>query len=230
MKRWKSSRTYEGKRKTDDGEKQMKYLYLHGLGQKPDSWDRVIKETTVSDSSVSLSLAEMLEGKAATYGELYAAFSGECDKEHDEIVLCGLSLGAVLALNYAIDHPDKVKALVLIAAQYKMPKKLLKFQNMLFRFMPNTMFKQFGLKKADVISLCDTMAELDFRDSLCKVSCPALIVCGEKDNANKKASKELASYLSDSHFHELLKAGHEANIESPEELATVLQEFYDNVE
>ena len=49
----------------------MKYLYLHGLGQKPDSWDRVIKETKVSDSSVSLSLAEMLEGKAATYGELY---------------------------------------------------------------------------------------------------------------------------------------------------------------
>ena len=171
----------------------------------------------------------MLEGKAATYKELYTAFSEECNKENDEIVLCGLSLGAVLALNYAIDHPNKVKALVLIAAQYKMPEKLLKFQNMLFRFMPNTMFKQFGLKKADVISLCGTMTELDFRDSLCKVSCPALIVCGEKDNANKKASKELASYLSDSHFHELLKAGHEANIESPEELATVLQEFYDNV-
>ena len=67
----------------------MKFLYLHGLGQKSDSWDRVIKETKVSDSSVCLSLAEMLEGKAATYGELYAAFSGECDKEHDEIVLCG---------------------------------------------------------------------------------------------------------------------------------------------
>ena len=218
------------KRKTDDGEKQMKYLYLHGLGQKPDSWDRVIKETTVSDRSASLSLAEMLEGKAATYGELYTAFSEECDKENDEIVLCGLSLGAVLALNYAIDHPDKVKALVLIAAQYKMPKKLLKFQNMLFRFMPNATIKQFGFKKADVISLCGTMAELDFRDSLCKVSCPVLIVCGEKDNANKKASKELAGYLSNSCYRELLKAGHEANIESPEELAAVLQEFYDNVE
>ena len=58
----------------------MKYLYLHGLGQKPDSWDRVIKETKVSDRSASLSLAKMLEGKAATYGELYAAFSGECDQ------------------------------------------------------------------------------------------------------------------------------------------------------
>ena len=106
----------------------MKYLYLHGLGQKPDSWDRVIKETKVSGSSVCLSLAEMLEDKAATYRELYTAFSEECKKENDEIVLCGLSLGAVLALNYAIDHPNKVKALVLIAAQYKMPEKLLKFQ------------------------------------------------------------------------------------------------------
>ena len=133
----------------------MKYLYLHGLGQKPDSWDRVIKETNVLGSSISLSLAKMLEGKNVTYGELYSAFSGECDKADEEIVLCGLSLGAVLALNYTIDHPDKVKALVLIAAQYKMPKKLLKFQNMLFR------------KKADGINLCNTMSELDFSDSLC---------------------------------------------------------------
>ena len=45
----------------------MKYLYLHGLGQKPDSWKRVIKETKVSESSVNLSLTEMLEGKSATY-------------------------------------------------------------------------------------------------------------------------------------------------------------------
>lgn len=51
----------------------------------------MIKETTVSDSSVCLSLAEMLEGKAATDGELYTAFSEECNKENDEIVLCGLS-------------------------------------------------------------------------------------------------------------------------------------------
>ena len=207
----------------------MKYLYLHGLGQKPDSWNRTIKEAKVSGSSISLSLAEMSEGKDVTYKELYSAFSEVCDKEDEEIVLCGLSLGAVLALNYAIDHPDKVKALVLIAAQYKMPEKLLKFQNVLFRLMPNSMFKQIGFKKADVISLCGTMAKLDFTDSLHNVSCPVLIVCGEKDHANKKASKELTRYLSKSFFYELLKTGHEVNIEAPEEIAIVLQKFYDNI-
>lgn len=207
----------------------MKYLYLHGLGQKPDSWNRTIKETKVSSSSISLSLAEMSEGKDVTYKELYSAFSEVCDKEDEEIVLCGLSLGAVLALNYAIDHPDKTKALVLIAAQYKMPEKLLKFQNVLFRLMPNSMFKQIGFKKADVISLCGTMAKLDFTDSLHNVSCPVLIVCGEKDHANKKASKELTRYLSKSFFYEFLKTGHEVNIEAPEEIAIVLQKFYDNI-
>ena len=141
----------------------MKYLYLHGLGQKPDSWNRVIKETKVSKSSRSLSLSEMLEGKAATYKELYSAFN----------------------------------------------KK--------------------GFKKADVISLCDTMAELDFSNSLHKMSCPVLIVCGEKDNANKKTAKELCHYLNNSNFHELMKTGHEANIEAPEELAIVLQRFYDSI-
>lgn len=207
----------------------MKYFYLHGLGQKPDSWNRTIKETKVSGSSIRLSLAEMSEGKDVTYKELYSAFSEVCDKEDEEIVLCGLSLGAVLALNYAIDHPYKIKALVLITAQYKMPEKLLKFQNVLFRLMPNSIFKQTGFTKADVISLCGTMAELDFTEALHNVSCPVLIVCGEKDNANKKASQELARYLSKCSFYELLKTGHEVNIEAPEEMVIVLQKFYDNI-
>ena len=149
----------------------MKYLYLHGLGQKPDSWNRVIKETKVSESSVKLSLAEMLEGKSATYKELYSAF----------------------------------------------------------HLMPNSAFGKMGFKKADVISLCRTMAELDFSDSLNKVSCPVLLICGEKDTANKKTSKELCQYLNNACFHELAKTGHEANIEAPEELAIVLQRFYDNI-
>ena len=77
--------------------------------------------------------------------------------------------------------------------------------------------------------MCGTMAELDFTEALHNVSCPVLIVCGEKDNANKKASQELARYLSKCSFYELLKTGHEVNIEAPEEMAIVLQKFYDNI-
>ena len=134
-----------------------------------------------------------------------------------------------MALNYAIDNPEKVKALVLIAAQYKMPARLLKLQNAMFRFMPQSMFQQTGFSKLDFISLCSTMAELDFSDSLGKVSCPVLVICGEKDRANKNASIELANILKHSQFEEIPEAGHEVNLESPEKLAPILQEFYKSI-
>lgn len=200
----------------------MKYLYLHGLGQTSASWDNVIKETEVADDSLSLSLNAM---KHATYDELYSALIDECNK-YDDIALCGLSLGAVLALNYALDNPNKVKRLVLIAPQYKMPKFLLKLQNLMFKFIPASSFDSIGFKKEDFISLCASMAKLDFSHSLDNISCPVLAVCGEKDNVNKKASKELVNHLKDANYLELLNTGHQANIESYKKLALNLNKFY----
>ena len=200
----------------------MKYLYLHGLGQTSASWNNVIKETEVANDSISLSLNDM---KHATYDELYSALIKECDK-YDDIVLCGLSLGAVLALNYALDYPNKVKSLVLIAPQYKMPKMLLRLQNIMFKLMPASNFDSIGFKKEDFISLCSSMAKLDFSHSLDKISCPVLVVCGEKDNVNKKAAKELVNHLKDAKYLELSNTGHEANIESSKELAVELDKFY----
>lgn len=203
----------------------MKYLYLHGLGQTSDSWNNVIKETEVANDSISLSLNDMLADKCATYDELYSALIREFDK-YDDIVLCGLSLGAVLALNYALDYPNKVKSLVLIAPQYKMPKMLLRLQNIMFKFMPASNFDSIGFKKEDFISLCASMAKLDFSHSLDKISCPVLVVCGEKDNVNKKVAKELVNHLKDAKYLELSNTGHEANVESSKELAIELDKFY----
>ena len=89
--------------------------------------------------------------------------------------LCGLSLGAVLALNYAIDFPQRVKSLILIAPQYDMPKFLLKVQNVLFKFMPESQFKDIGLTKKDFITLTNSMADMDFTSGLENVSCPVLV-------------------------------------------------------
>ena len=42
--------------------------------------------------------------------------------------MCGLSLGGILALQYAIEHPEHIHALALIGTQYTMPKTLLRIQ------------------------------------------------------------------------------------------------------
>ena len=207
----------------------MKQIYVHGLGQTPDSWEKTIMQLKAVEYSVCPNLAELSQGNEATYRNLYAAFSSACSKLNEPIDLCGLSLGGVLALNYAVEHPEKVKSLVLIAAQYKMPKRLLQFQNVLFRFMPKSMFQQMGFTKVEFIELCKTMMTLDFSKSLEKVSCPVLVVCGEKDGANKKASVELAAILRNAELQVVNGSGHEINVEAPEKLADILGVFYERV-
>lgn len=205
----------------------MGKVFVHGLGQTPESWNAVLSSIDKTEKCVCPNLAEGVKKQNVNYKNLYNAFAKLCDKFDESIDLCGLSLGGVLALNYAIERPEKIKSLVLIATPYKMPKTLLKLQNICFRFMPRSIFQQMGFEKKDYIGLCNSMMKLDFTDRLSDISCPVLIVCGEKDKANKKAAKELATLLKNARLEIVSGAGHEVNVEAPDKLGRLLNQFYE---
>ena len=154
---------------------------------------------------------------------MYANFCDYCNNISEPLNLCGLSLGAVFALNYAIDFTQKVNSLILIAPQYDMPKFLLKVQNVLFKFMPESQFKDIGLTKKDFITLTNSMADIDFTNNLDKVSCPVLVLCGEKDNVNKKAAVKLTEKMPNAKFATIESSGHEVNIDNPQGLAKMME-------
>ena len=154
-----------------------------------------------------------------SYGELYSGFSGYLDELDQPLFLCGLSLGAVLALNYAADRPGSVRGLALAAPQFRMPKALLGFQGAVFRLMPEKSFAGSGLTKKQMISLTGDMARLDFTPSLARIECPVSIACGERDKANISAARELESILPQARLTVIRGAGHEINSEAPEETA-----------
>lgn len=208
----------------------MHSIFLHGLGQTSACWSSLIAQLELTECSTCPDFIEFCKGENAIYKNLYEGFSKFCSQFDEPIDLCGLSLGGVLALNYTIEHPEKVNSLVLIATQYKMPKGLLKIQNIFFQFMPKSMFRQTGFGKKAFIRLCKTMMELDFSNSVQKVACPALIVCGERDLANKKASVKLAGLIKDAELQIIRDSGHEVNIEAPEKLAELLRGFYKQVQ
>lgn len=204
----------------------MMQIFIHGLGQTPSSWENTIKEMNIQTDVNCPNLSELLKGHKINYTNLYQVFSEYCNTFSEPLNLCGLSLGGVLALNYAIEYPERVQSLVLIGTQYKMPKMLLRFQNIIFRFMPNSMFEQMGFGKKDFIELSRSMMELDFSNDLKKISCPVFVVCGEKDNANKKASIGLNESLSNSEIQIVDGSGHEVNIDRPKQLGDVINDFY----
>lgn len=204
----------------------MAYIFIHGLGQMPESWDRVISHMSLTEKALCPILPALITEQGCNYENLYAAFCRYCETESGKINLCGLSLGGILALNYAIDHPEKVKSLVLIGTQYVMPKKLLAIQNAIFRLMPNKSFESMGFSKKNFIQLSKTMAELDFSTGLGSITCPTLVVCGEKDTANKKASEEMAERIPGANLSLIPGSGHEVNQQAPKWLAEVLYDFW----
>lgn len=103
--------------------------------------------------------------------------------------------GGVLALQYAAEHPERVNSLALIGARASMPGGLLAIQNLMFRLMPAESFRKIGMEKQAVIKLCASMAELDLRPVLEQITCPVLVLCGEKDRANRRAAEELGRML-----------------------------------
>lgn len=207
----------------------MKYILLHGLGQNSSSWDKTIKVMEKKSDILCPDLPDLLHDKEVSYSNLYQAFSEYCSNITEPLNICGLSLGGILALQYGIENPDKVNSMVLIGTQYVMPKRLLKFQNMIFRVMPNRTFKKIGFGKNDFMNLSKSMMNLDFHQNLHKISCPVLVVCGEKDNANKKASLQLKEHIPHAEILFIKNAGHEVNLDSPGKLGGELNIFFQTV-
>lgn len=208
------------------GNKIMNYILIHGLGQNPASWDKVIENLPNDMPIYRPCLSTIVKGQKMTYENLYQAFEGTCNYLSEPLYLCGISLGAVLALHYAIKNPYRVKSLILIAPQYKMPRLLLTIQNIIFCFFPEKLFLETGLSKRKMISLTNSMKRLDFTPQLKKITCPALILCGERDRVNKKAAKMLAKNMIETQLLFINKAGHEVNVDVPVQLAEFIKKFW----
>jgi len=198
----------------------MRTIFLHGLGQNAHDWEKVTE--LISDRNFECLSLFPASGKSCSYSEIFCSLEERLAKEQEPFCICGISLGAILALDYTIRYRGNVAYLVLIGCQYKVPTLLIDMQNVLFRCMPKSAFEDSGLSKSDMIELARSMRKLDFSDSLNMVCCPVTIVCGEKDSANKKASQKLNVLLPQSELLLIPDVGHEVNKHAPKSIATIL--------
>lgn len=200
----------------------MKLILLHGLGQTPAAWDALRMDLQASQVEVP-SVFSGADG-VLTYQKIYDRLEKRYADEEAPLCLCGLSLGAVLALDFALRHREQVASLILCAPQYRVPKWLIEVQNLMFRCMPSRAFADMGMSREDMISLTCSMKTLDFTDQLKNLTCPVTILCGEKDTVNQKAAKELAALLPQAKLAILPNAGHEINVDDPKALTAIVNQ------
>ncbi|MBS4461370.1 alpha/beta fold hydrolase [Aerococcaceae bacterium zg-B36] len=203
----------------------MKVIFIHGLGQTKESWNKVFDNLSLEDAEF-VDLIQVQNRGQVDYKNLYAEVKTICQNTDEKVNIVGISLGGLLALNYAIDFSDKVNSLVLINSQFKMPKILLSIQNIIFKFIPKRKFETMGFTKENFINIANSIKELDFTDRLKDIQCKVLVINGDKDTVNRKASRELSRLIPNSELVILNQSGHEANIDNPVELAKNINNFY----
>ena len=203
-----------------------KTILLHGSGHKADSWKETISYLDHQEDILCPELSAILNGREASFPNLRAAFAQYCAQIGGPVHLCGLSLGGILALDYALEHPENVRTLVLIGTPHKVPKGAFALQNMVFRLLPKSMFKSMAFDKKNTFALGNTMKDLDFSGRVGEIRCPTLILCGEKDSANLKSAHFLAQHIPGAELQVLENTGHVVNEENPKALAEQLNEFY----
>ena len=204
----------------------MKKVLVHGFGHRAESWEQTISYMKNNKDILCPDLFSILEGREASYTNLYTSFAEYCGKIDGQIQLCGLSLGGILALNYALDFPEKVKTLVLIGTPHKIPKAVFGIQNVIFRFLPKSVFQNMAFNKKDTFVLGNSMKNLDFSSRVQHVECPTLIICGEKDHANMKSAYYFSQNIENAALKIMKETGHIINEENPKVLAKVLDEYY----
>ena len=130
----------------------MTKIFLHGSGHQAASWRETIAQMPEGANILRPNLAALLEGRPACFDNLCAAFAEYCAQAREPLDLCGLSLGGIVALAYALDHPQKVRSLVLIGTPHKVPKAAFALQNLVFRFLPAAAFRTMAFDKADTFA------------------------------------------------------------------------------
>ena len=99
-------------------------------------------------------------------------------------------------------------------------------QNVIFKFLPQSIFDNMAFNKKDTFILGKSMKKLDFSNKVQEIKCPTLIVCGEKDSANIKSAYYLSENIKNAKLKIIENTGHVVNEEKSQILAKVLEQLY----
>ena len=131
-----------------DKKESRKMFIISGLGQSKDDWNKF-----ESIYKGDLLIPEFISEKNVDiFSDLLSQAENFLLSQKEKVDLCGLSLGAIIAIKLAILHPNKINKLIIIAGQINPPKLLIDFQNLVFKIIKNTLFRHVFLTNLYLIS------------------------------------------------------------------------------
>ncbi len=234
----------------EQGSGNARLLFVHGWQADRTVWNDVIAELRHGTRSVTVDL----RGSGASGGargpyslERFAADLREVVEALGigPLVVVGHSMGATVALRLAVDAPELVSGLILIApgpaggsgfspkgADYLRatagnPVAARKWLSAMFAGEPNAGVVDRLCDAAEkaprdaALESFESWANADFADATSAISAPAVVVAPERDNP-EMYQRKVAALLPNARFVELPDCGHYAIVERPDEIAALI--------
>jgi pimeloyl-ACP methyl ester carboxylesterase len=217
-------------------------VLLHGLGTGPSAWrpqvERLEAQRRVLAPSLVPALAAGTLDEAVVLVERTLRGTSTAD-------VCGLSLGGVVAMRFAIDHPGTVRRLAVCSAFDHLPGPARARERVAaagMRLMGDARVRRRLVSDVPEPYRSQALAELApvtarqaarWRDAtgsleldVTRIEAPTLVLYGERDQASRASSERLASRIPDSELEVVERAGRVANLDQPDAFTEALERFF----
>lgn len=143
----------------------------------------------------------------------------------DAAALCGIGLGALVALKVAAGFGRRVTALVLSTARTPQSTAVLSLSHGVRGLLPASTAQRLGASPRQVLDLLDQVRPLDYRGWVSRVTSPALVLVGDRDVANLGPSMRLAQSVPGARLQTVPKMAAGWMLAEPERYAGLVAEF-----
>lgn len=202
--------------------------FLHGLGGSPLAWENQVAKLPASVRARAPWLRGLRPGGNESFDVVAASADVLFNLELEGVgpsAMVGHSLGAMVALQCAIDAPESVSHLVLVAGQVRPPKSVMRAQRLAFKMIPAKQFAKSGVSKAKMREAMLAVEGFDASERLGSVVAPTLVVVGGNDRANRPAAEVIADGIPAARLVTVAGAGHDVMRDAPAEFNSVLWDF-----
>jgi len=205
----------------------MALLLVHGMGTGPEAWEPQVE--AFAGSREVLTPALRLDRGFTIEREAQRLLDELPEGAHD---VCGLSLGALVALALALARPERVRRLVLCAGFAALPRRYRVLQAVLGTVVPALPAGARGelaaLDRGTLRAVFREGRRFDVSAGLARLTLPVLVLVGERDRPNRALSVALAAALPAARLELVPGAGHVANTDAPEAFTAALRAFLDD--
>lgn len=229
-----------------DGSAESVLLCLHGLVDDLSIWDRIISD--FAERGTVVRYDQRGHGEAGSPPGPYSRDDLAADAvavldalDIDRAVLVGHSMGGIMSMTTAVNHPDRVAGLVLIGTTSAANAKAAAWYSKIAQAgvddgiagLAETIYgtgrqREIRGDAAGIAEVTRTLEALHtdpLTPHLTHVRCPALLLVGEHDPMGVKATEIVADAIADSTVEFVDGVGHWVHVQRPDAMLTAYDDW-----